>query len=140
METIARLVDGLRFEATVSTGHKIMMDTSVEQGGADAGARPIEMLLAGLAGCTGMDVMAILRKKRQNVSAFHVRVLGDRRQDHPRVFTKLHIIYELTGDKIDRTAVEQAVALSEEKYCSVAAMLRAAAPITAEVVIREAQS
>ena len=70
MESIARYVDGLKFEATFSTGHTITMDTRADQGGADEGPRPVEMVLAGLAGCTGMDVLAILRKKRQEVKAF----------------------------------------------------------------------
>jgi putative redox protein len=137
MESIARWVDGLKFEATFSTGHTVTMDTSPEQGGANEGSRPIELLLAGLAGCTGMDVLAILRKKRQDVKAFRVIVQGDRRDEHPKIFTKLHVIYEVTGKGIDIDGVRQAVLLSEEKYCSVAAMLRLATPITSEVRILE---
>lgn len=137
MESIARWVDGLKFEATFSTGHQVAMDTSPEQGGANEGPRPIEMLLSGLAGCTGMDVLAILRKKRQEVKAFRVIVQGDRREEHPKSFTRIHVIYEVTGHGIDIEAVRQAVLLSEEKYCSVAAMLRAAAPITSEVRVLE---
>lgn len=96
------------------------------------------MVLAGLAGCTGMDVLAILRKKRQEVKAFSVRVQGDRREENPKVFTKIHVIYEVAGKGIDVEAVRQAVLLSEEKYCSVAAMLRRASPITSEVRVTEA--
>jgi len=137
MESIARWVGGLKFEATFSTGHAIAMDTSVEQGGANEGPRPVEMLLAGLAGCTGMDVLAILCKKRQDVKSFQVRVLGERRDEHPKMFTKIHVIYEVTGSGIDVEGVKQAVLLSEGKYCSVAAMLRPAAPITSEVRVTE---
>lgn len=138
MESIARWVGGLKFEATFSTGHTVAMDTSPEQGGENEGPRPIEMLLAGLAGCTGMDVLAILRKKRQDIKAFRVLVRGDRREEHPKIFTKLHVIYEVTGKGVDIEGVRQAVLLSEEKYCSVAAMLRSAAPITSEVRVLEA--
>jgi putative redox protein len=137
MESIARWVDGLTFEATFSTGHMISMDTSPEQGGGNNGPRPVEMLLAGLAGCTGMDVLAILRKKRQDVKVFRVLVRGDRREEHPRMFTGIHVIYEISGKGIDIEGVRQAVLLSEEKYCSVAAMLRSAAPITSEVRVLE---
>jgi putative redox protein len=137
MESIARWVDGLKFETTFSTGHKMTMDTSPEQGGANEGPRPIEMLLSGLAGCTGMDVLAILRKKRQEVKAFRVIVQGDRREEHPKIFTTIHVTYEVMGTGIDVEAVRQAVLLSEEKYCSVAAMLRLAAPITSEVRVLE---
>lgn len=139
MESVARWVDGLKFEGKFSTGHAITMDTSIEQGGTDSGPRPVELLLAGLAGCTGMDVIAILKKKRQDVTAFTVHVQGERRNEQPRSFTKLHVVYEVTGRKIDAEAVRQAVHLSEDKYCSVAAMLRCAAPITREIRIAEAK-
>jgi putative redox protein len=137
MESIVRWVNGLQFEGTFSTGRSVLMDTSPEQGGNNDGPRPVELLLAGLGGCTGMDVLAILRKKRQKVSAFRVHVRGDRRETHPRVFTKIHVVYEVIGQGIDIEAVRQAIHLSEEKYCSVAAMLRCAAPITAEIQVQE---
>ena len=140
MESTARWIDGLKFETTFSTGHTIALDTSAEQGGGDDGPRPVEMLLAGLAGCTGMDVIAILRKKRQDVTCFTVRVTGDRGDAPPRTFTRIHVVYEVEGRSVDLEAVRQAVLLSEEKYCSVAAMLRRAAPITSEIVLREAKS
>jgi putative redox protein len=139
MEAIARWVDGLRFDAEVSSGHVIPLDSSADQGGANSGARPVELLLAGLAGCTGMDVAEILRRKRQKVTRFEVRVEGDRREEHPRVFTKIHVTYEITGLGLDAEAVRQAVTLSEGKYCSVAAMLRAVARITTEIRVRETE-
>ncbi len=140
MEAIARWTDGLQFDVSVSSGHSITLDSSKEQGGANAGARPVELLLAGLAGCTGMDVAETLRKKRQKVTGFEVRVHGERREEHPRVFTKIHVIYEVTGKGIDAESVRQAVTLSEGKYCSVAAMLRAATRITTEIRVRETES
>lgn len=140
MEATARWVDGLTFDTTVSSGHVIKLDSPGELGGGNAGARPMELILAALAGCTGMDVAEILRKKRQAVTGFEVKVEGTRRDEHPRVFTKIHVIYEVTGKRIDAEAVRQAVILSEGKYCSVAAMLRAATRISTEIRVREAES
>jgi putative redox protein len=139
MESIARWVEGLRFEGTYSTGHAAVMDSAPDHGGHDQGPRPVELLLMGLAGCTGMDVMAILNKKRQNVTSFEIRVSGERRPEHPRIFTKVHVVYEVGGVGVDVNAVRQAVHLSEEKYCSVSAMLRQTIPITSEIRVREVE-
>jgi putative redox protein len=139
MESIARWVEGLKFEGTYSTGHAAVMDSAAEHGGSDQGPRPVELLLMGLAGCTGMDVMAILIKKRQNVSSFQVRVSGERRAEHPRIFTKVHVIYDVGGQAVDVDAVRQAVHLSEEKYCSVAAILRQSVRIESEIRVREVE-
>ncbi len=140
MESVARWTGGLKFEGTFSTGHSIVLDSPPDHGGSGEGPRPVEMLLMGLAGCTGMDVIAILEKKRQKVSSFRLQVSGERRDEHPRVFTKLHVIYIVRGKGIDVDAVRQAVHLSEERYCSVAAMLREAAPITTEIRVEEEKS
>lgn len=140
MESVARWAGGLKFEGAFSTGHSIVMDGSSDHGGGDEGPRPVEMLLMGLAGCTGMDVIAILRKKRQAVSSFRILVSGERREEHPRVFEKVHVVYEITGKGIDVEAARQAVHLSEEKYCSVSAMLRRAVGITTETRVVEEKS
>ncbi len=137
MESVARWAGGLKFEGSFSTGHTIVLDGSPDHGGEDEGPRPVEMLLMGLAGCTGMDVIAILRKKRQSVSAFRVIVSGERREEHPRVFQNIHVVYEVTGKGLDIEAARQAVLLSEDKYCSVSAMLRKAVDITTDVRILE---
>jgi putative redox protein len=107
-------------------------------GGANDGFRPLELLLVGLAGCTAMDVISILEKKREEVTAFEVRVHGEQAGDHPRVFTRIGIEYLLTGRNIDRASVERAVELSETKYCSAQAMLRKAAQIERTISIRAA--
>ncbi len=137
MESVARWAGGLKFEGAFSTGHSIVLDGSSDHGGADEGPRPVEMLLMGLAGCTGMDVIAILRKKRQNVSSFRVLVSGERREDHPRVFQKIHLVYEIAGTGIDVEGARQAIHLSETKYCSVSTMLRKAVDITTEIRVVE---
>lgn len=93
------------------------------------GISPMEMLLLGLAGCTGVDVVSILEKKRQRVNKFEVMVRGKRAEAHPRVYTEIEVSYHLWGDHIDPRAVEQAIQLSEDKYCSASAMLSAVASI-----------
>jgi putative redox protein len=135
MESVATWSDGLKFEGIFSTGHSIMMDTSEVQGGTDRGPRPVELLLMSLAGCTGMDVLAILKKKRMKITSFNVRVVGEREENHPRVFNRLHVVYDIAGEGIDDNAVRQAIVLSQDKYCSISAMLRKAAALTSEVRI-----
>ena len=127
----------MSFEGSVSSGFKLPMDTSTESGGEDNGFRPMELLLVGLAGCTAMDVISILKKKRQEVTDFEVRVHGERATEHPKIFTDIHLEYVVTGKSIEREAVERAVELSEEKYCSAQAMLNKAAHITNTITLIE---
>jgi putative redox protein len=101
---------------------------------------PMDLIVAGLAGCTGMDVIDILRKKRQNVTAFEVKVHGDRAEEHPRKYTGFSLKYVVTGHKLDPEAVRRAIDLSETKYCSVMATLRNAGPVVTEYEIREAET
>jgi putative redox protein len=101
------------------------------------GLGPMELLLLGVAGCTGMDVVSILGKKRQKIEKFEVNVKGKRAETHPRVFTEIEVIYQLWGDKIESKMVEQAIRLSEEKYCSASAMLSATANIRSNYIIHQ---
>lgn len=137
MQSVANWKRGLIFEGTFSSGQGIVMDSAAEHGGENAGPRPVEMLLMGLAGCTGMDVIAMLQKKRMNVTSFKVIVNGDRRDEHPRVFEKIHVVYEVKGKQLSVDGVRQAVHLSEEKYCSVSSTLRKTATITSEIRVLE---
>jgi putative redox protein len=137
MESVASWKRGLVFEGTFTSGHDIVMDSAAEHGGENAGPRPVELLLMGLAGCTGMDVIAMLQKKRLDVTGFRVLVSGERRADHPRVFEKIQVVYEVKGRGINIDGVRQAVHLSEEKYCSVSSMLRKAADISTEIRVIE---
>ena len=132
-ETVASWQGGTAFSVTAGSGQTMLTD-----GAAQAGQSPMELILAGLAGCTGADVIDILRKKRQDVTAFEVRVFGDRTEEHPRVYTQIEILFIVTGRKIDPEAVRRAVELSENKYCSVSAMLRATAQLACRYEIREA--
>ncbi|GAB4515882.1 MAG: OsmC family protein [Anaerolineae bacterium] len=121
---------GMKFEGTASSGHTLVMDSSTEHGGENAGFRPMELLLVGLAGCTAMDVISILRKKRQNVTGLEVHVRGEQAEDHPHVYTRIHVEYVVRGKDISPDAVQRAITLSDEKYCSVAGTLRGVAEIT----------
>jgi putative redox protein len=118
--------ENLQFVATTGSGHELVLDASAEFGGEDAGPRPMEMLLVGNAGCTGMDVVSILKKMRQPVVGYRVRVTGHRRQEEPRIFTRIVIEHILQGD-LEEDKVAHAVELSEQKYCSASAMLGAVA-------------
>jgi putative redox protein len=116
----------LAFSGTNATGGSVQMgDLKVK-----AGIRPMEMLLLGVAGCTGIDVVNILRKKRQPLEDLRVEVRAKRADDHPRVYTEIEIAYLLTGEGLNSTAVEQAIELSERKYCSASVMLGRTAKIS----------
>ncbi len=126
MPTLATVhwVDGLQFEAISQEGYQFTID-----GKREAGVGPMDLLLFGLAGCTAVDVVIILKKQRQPVQGVTVKVRGERATEHPKVFTKIHIEYLVTGD-LDPKKVERAIQLSEEKFCSASAMLRKTAEIT----------
>jgi putative redox protein len=124
---------GMTFDAE-SRGHHLMTDTSGGEGN-DRGPTPTELVLMGLAGCTAMDVVSILKKKRQPVTGVVVRADGEEAGDYPHRFTRITVTYEVSGEGVDRAAVERAVALSEEKYCSVAATLREPTDIVTRVVL-----
>lgn len=137
MEIHAKHAGGMTFLARGGSNHWVVMDSDPAVGGDDAGARPMELLLMGLAGCTGMDVISILRKKRVAVEGFEIRVHGDRREEHPKAFTNIEIEYIFIGRDLPRHHLERAVELSQEKYCGAAATLRAAATISHRITIRE---
>lgn len=124
-----RLVEGMQFVAESGSGHAIVLDSDPSVGGKNTGPRPMELVLMGLAGCTAMDVISILRKKRQPVEGLEVNVQAERAESHPKVYTKIHVEYVVYGD-VDEKAAQHAIELSEGKYCSVAAMLRKTAEIT----------
>lgn len=128
---------GMEFNGLTETGFNIPLDARLEEGGQGKGMKPIELFAVGLAGCTSMDVISILSKKRQEVTAFEVSVHADRAAEHPKVFTQVEILYKITGKNIDPVAVERAIQLSTEKYCPAHAMLSKAVPITTRFEISE---
>jgi putative redox protein len=120
-------VENQRFDGIASSGHSIVVD-----GDKLAGNSPMELVLIGLCGCTGYDVVSILQKKREPFISLEVRAQAERAVDPPSVYTEIKLIYRV-GGKVSRKAVEDAVRLSKEKYCSVSAMLAKTAKITAEI-------
>lgn len=121
--------EGASWRAETESGHSLVVDGAPEIGGLGLGARPLELMLLGLGGCTAMDVLSILRKKRQRVVDCRVELSAERAEEHPRVFTQIHIHFKVIGD-VQETAVERAIELSHSKYCSAHKMLSATAEIT----------
>ncbi len=129
-EVTLRQVRGITFAAKGNSNHWVIMDGSTDFGGSLAGSTPKELLLMALAGCTSTDVIPILRKKRVPLQGYEVTVNGVEREEHPRIFTSIHIEYVFYGDGIEKADVERAIDLSTTKYCSASAILSASAPIT----------
>lgn len=133
MKARATWVDGRMFVGESGSGHSVVMDGAPESGGRNAGIRPMEMLLIGLAGCTAFDVVLILERGREQISGCVVEVEATRAETDPKVFTHIKLIYRLTGTDLSRAKAERAVALSAEKYCSASIMLGATAEISHEI-------
>lgn len=121
------------FTATGESGHPVRVDVSRESGGSDEGARPVELVLFGLGGCTGADVVSILRKMQVNFRKMEMDVQAERAAEHPKRFTEIKLVYRLWGEGIDLEKVKRAIELSLEKYCSVAASLNAAIEYGVEI-------
>lgn len=128
---------GMTFLGSADSGHVIQMDAGHSVGGSNNGVRPMEMIALGLAGCTGMDVISILQKKRQHVTQFDVQIHADRSADYPKVFTRAIITFVVVGKSIDEDAVLRSIELSATKYCPVHAMLEQAFPIDMQYEIYE---
>jgi putative redox protein len=138
MTAQATLETGMRFVAEGGSGHRVTLDADEHGGGGNAGFRPMEMLLVGLAGCTGMDVISILRKKRQEVTGYEVHVRGVRAEEHPMVFVEITVEHVVTGHRIQPEAVARAIELSEGRYCGAGATLGKVAHLTHTYRIVEA--
>ncbi len=136
-EVTINWMEKMAFEADIN-GHKIVIDAAEEVGGENRGPRPKPFLLAGLAGCTGMDVVSILKKMRVELKDFSVTVEGDITEEHPKQFYKMNVIYTFTGKDLPLEKLEKAVSLSEERYCGVSAMYKKAIELTSEIKIIEA--
>ena len=134
---VARWNGGRRFVTWDEAGHCFVMDAKVENGGDGTGMRPLQVAIYALAGCTGIDVIGILSKQRQQVGDFEVRVTAEQREEQPKMYVKIHVEYVLRGASLKPEFVERAVQLSEEKYCSVRGMIAPEVEITSEWRVEE---
>ena len=127
---VLKQLDGIAFAAKGDSNHWVMMDGPESVGGTNAGSRPKELVLYALAGCTASDVVNILKKKRVPLQGFEMRLTGHEREEHPKIFTDIHVEYIFVGEGIKAVDVERAIELSTTKYCSVSAMLQPTVKIT----------
>lgn len=129
---------GLSFSGTADTGFELPLGAPKDVGGNEDGFRPIELMAVSLAGCTAMDVISILQKKRQEITDFEVIVHADRAEEHPKVFTRARIVYHVTGHDVSEQALVRAIELSATRYCPAQGMLDKVFPIELEYKIFEA--
>lgn len=137
MKARLKWVDGVCFLGESGSGHAVVMDGAPEGGGRNLGPRPMELLLLGTAGCTSYDVITILKKSRQQVSDCWVEIEAERAEEEPKVFTRIHFHFVVSGRELKADAVERAIRLSAEKYCSASIMLGKTADITHDFEVRE---
>jgi putative redox protein len=129
MTVRATLETGMRFDVETGSGHHVILDAAEHNGGLNSGPQPMEMLLVALAGCSGMDILTILRKKRQDITGYELRIYGMRAEEHPKVYLDITLEHIFSGHNIRPEAVERAIELTEERYCGASAMLGKTATI-----------
>lgn len=137
METNLKWAGGAAFIGMSSGGHSVVMDGPPEGGGRNLGPRPMEMLLLSMAACSTYDVVSILQKSREDIRDCDVKITANRAEDHPKIFTDIHLHFSITGKGIKDKNVKRAIDLSAEKYCSASIMLGAMAKITHDFTITE---
>ena len=130
------LAEGMHFDGAIDSFH-LDLDAEGDAGGRDAGPQPHRLLLLALAGCTAMDVISILRKKRQQVSGLTVSVQGVRAEQHPKIYNQIEVVYHVRGNTVDPRAVERSIELSKTRYCPVIATLSHVAEVTTRYEIEE---
>ncbi|MEW6068004.1 MAG: OsmC family protein [Nitrospirota bacterium] len=128
-DTKVTYVKGLQFVGETSSGHAMVMDSHPEFGGHNTGPSPMELLLLGIGGCSGMDIVSILKKKRQELTGLEVILKGEQAENHPKKFTRINLELIIRGKNISEDAVERAIDLSMNKYCSVKATIEGSAKI-----------
>ena len=132
--TTVKFIDGMQFIGQGESKHEVHMDASPKVGGIDSAARPLEVMLCALGGCTGMDVVSILRKMKTEPRSLQIEITDERAPEYPKVFTKLHLTYRITG-AVPQDNLKKAIDLSLSKYCPIANTLAGVVQITSEGVI-----
>ncbi|MEK6649978.1 MAG: OsmC family protein [Bacteroidota bacterium] len=138
-EITLKHVQGITFVGKGASNHWVVMDGNPEFGGSASGSTPKELVLIALAGCTASDVVPILKKKRVPLAGYEMNVVGHEREEHPRIFTEIHVEYVFYGDGLKSEDIERAIELSTTKYCSVSAILKASAKLTHSYRIEPAE-
>jgi putative redox protein len=134
-QATVRWAGRMTFVGKAGTNHIVPMDTTPEFDGDSSATKPLELLLIALGGCTGMDIVPLFKKMRQDVTAVELNISAERAEEHPRVYKKIDIEYVVSGRNLDEDKVKRAVDLSQEKYCSVSAILKKACPVNYTVRI-----
>lgn len=130
MKTRVKWLDNMSFVGESGSGHSIVMDGPPEFGGRDLGVRPMEMLLLGLGGCASFDVVSMLKKGKQDLVDCEVEIVAERAETEPKVFTKIHLHFIISGNNLSEKKVKRSIELSAEKYCSASIMLGKTAVVT----------
>lgn len=138
MKAQVRWLEPMSFVGETGSGHAVVMDGAEESGGRDLGPRPMEMLLLGLGGCTSFDVVLILKKSKQKITDCQAEITAERATSEPKVFTKIHVHFVVTGHNLSEKHVARAIELSSQKYCSASIMLGATAEVTHDFEIHPA--
>ena len=137
-EAHVRWAGRMTFIGKAGTNHLVPMDTTPEFDGDSSATKPLELLLIALGGCTGMDIVPLFKKMRQDVTAVELNITAERSEEHPKVYTRIDIEYVVTGKALEDDKVKRAIELSQEKYCSVSAMLKKACPVNYSVRVVQA--
>ncbi len=137
MSTTIKWIDDMMMVGESASGHSVVMDGPEELGGKNLGIRPMEMLLLGMGGCATIDVVSTLKKMREEVRDCRAKITAERATKHPKIFTKIHIHFVLTGNNLNDKKVAKAISLSADKYCSASIMLGKSAKITHDFDINE---
>jgi putative redox protein len=137
MKAVVKRIEGCSFIGKADSNHWVSIDTQKEVLGTDAATHPMELVLLSLGGCTGCDVLSILQKKKVSLKDFEIHIDAERAEEHPRVFTKIHLEFVFVGTGLNPTPLERAIELSQQKYCPISAMLRPTVPITTSYRIVE---
>ncbi|MDC9715005.1 MAG: OsmC family protein [Gammaproteobacteria bacterium] len=137
MKTVVKWIDGMMMVGESASGHGVIMDGPEELGGKNLGVRPMEMLLLGMGGCTTIDVVSTLKKMRETVRDCRAEITAERADEHPKVFTNIHIHFVVEGENLNEKKVAKAVSLSADKYCSASIMLGKTAKVTHDFEVHE---